>query len=67
MLNRRTNSSHFFVADELFKLKSLTVVVFICDEEADEKGGAEGIRGKIASATGVGKKELELFKATVQI
>ena len=65
---KQENEQFHFFYDELVQVEEFDSLSYLSVmKKLMKKGGAEGIRGKIASATGVGKKELELFKANVQI
>ena len=65
---KQENEQFHFFYDELVQVEAFDSLSYLSVmKKLMKKGGAEGIRGKIASATGVGKKELELFKANVQI
>ena len=64
---QETEQFHFFY-DELVKAKEFDSLAYLkITKELMKQGGADGIRGKIASATGIGKKELAIFKANVEI
>ena len=65
---KQENEQFHFFYDELVKAEDFDSLTYLkIMKTLMKQGGAEGIRGKIANVTGVGKEELAVFKANVQI